>query len=234
MTSVQCITTYSKILLHLWSRNYFKKQCKVKFGLRVKIPQNLWAICKCGLKSDADFICAKETSVIKVTSDLIVHETFTSLHCSTFDYCKLFIRMDGWVIGWLDDDGCKEQFQILASMDTKPKLTKADFVQRHLESDMYMNVWMYDNNVSKQKTTLLRVDDGVFRGTVCRIAHLKPVAVVHLLSDVRRVRADGELYGGTRRKPPPLHPKRHEAGTQHCSPHVHIQVGHVDVWLPGD
>ena len=67
-----------------------------------------------------------------------------------------------------------------------------------------------------------------------RRTHLKPVPVVNLLSGIRRVRAQCQLYGGGHCKPPSLHAKRHEAGAQHCSPHVHVQVRYMDVWLPGD
>ena len=66
------------------------------------------------------------------------------------------------------------------------------------------------------------------------VSHLEPVAVVHLISDVRCVRADRQLDGGGHRKPPPLHAEGHEAGAEHRRPHVHEQVGDIDVRLPGD
>lgn len=66
------------------------------------------------------------------------------------------------------------------------------------------------------------------------MTHLKPVPVVHLLSNIRCVSAQGQLYGSGHCKPPSLHSKWHEAGAEHCSPHVHIQVWYMDVWLPGD
>lgn len=62
--------------------------------------------------------------------------------------------------------------------------------------------------------------------------HLQPVTVEHLFSNIGCVCADGQLYGSGHCKPPPLHPKWHEAGAEHCSPHVHIQVWYMDVWLP--
>lgn len=64
------------------------------------------------------------------------------------------------------------------------------------------------------------------------LTHLKPVPVVHLLSYIWCVGADGQLYGSSHGKPPPLHSKWHEAGTEHCSSHIHKQVRHMDVWLP--
>lgn len=62
--------------------------------------------------------------------------------------------------------------------------------------------------------------------------HLQPVAVVHLLSDVRCIGAEGQLHGGGQGKPPPLDTEGHEAGAEHRCTHVHVQVGDLDVWLP--
>lgn len=66
------------------------------------------------------------------------------------------------------------------------------------------------------------------------VTHLKPFPIIHLLSNVWCVSTDGKLYGSSQSKPPSLHPKWHEAGTDNRSAHVHVQVRYVDIWLPVD
>lgn len=64
--------------------------------------------------------------------------------------------------------------------------------------------------------------------------HLKPLPVVDLPSGVGGVGAESQLYGGSHRKPPPLHSEGHEAGAEHRGPHVYVQIWHRDVWLPAN
>lgn len=55
---------------------------------------------------------------------------------------------------------------------------------------------------------------------------------MNISTDVGCVRAESQLNRSTESEPPPLHPKGHETGTQHCCSHVKVQVGHLDIWLP--
>lgn len=71
------------------------------------------------------------------------------------------------------------------------------------------------------------------RGSWNGWSHLQPVAVVDMATNMGGIGGHSKLQGSPQGKPAALHAERHEAGAEHGHPHVHIQVGNRDVWLPG-
>lgn len=53
-----------------------------------------------------------------------------------------------------------------------------------------------------------------------------------LSTHIGHICAEGQVNGSSQSEPSSLHPKGHEAGTQHRSSQVYVQVRHLDVWLP--